>query len=71
VMLTMVIVISAEELFGPHATPRPAVVLLANGTWALFPILVLYRLGTQPRPSLRACAADVGSARLTRRPRGD
>jgi hypothetical protein len=59
VMLTMVIVISAEEIFGPHATPEPAIMLLANGPWAFFPLFLLYRLSTQPHPFTRAPAADA------------
>jgi len=56
VMLTMVIVISAEELAGSHATARPGIVLLANGPWAAFPLLVLYRLAGRPHPFTRLAA---------------
>ncbi len=56
VMLTMVIVISAEEIFGPHATPEPAIVLFANGPWAFFPLFVIYRMSTRPHPFTRLSA---------------
>ncbi len=57
VMLTMVIVISGEEMFGPHASPELGIVLLANGPWALFPLFLLYRMITRPHPFTRAAGA--------------
>ena len=57
VMLTMVIVISGEEMFGPHASPELGIVLLANGPWALFPLFLLYRMITRPHPFTRAAEA--------------
>lgn len=53
VMLTMVSVILGEEIFGAHATPEVAVVLLANGPWAFFPLFLLYRMSTRPHPFTR------------------
>jgi hypothetical protein len=58
VMLTMVTVITGEEMFGPHATPELGIVLLANGPWALFPLFLLYRMISQPHPFTRAAAAE-------------
>jgi hypothetical protein len=60
VLLTMVIVILGEEIFGPHATPRLGIVLLANGPWALFPIFLLYRMITRPRPFTRPAEVEAG-----------
>jgi hypothetical protein len=57
-MLTMVIVITGEEMFGPHATPELAIVLLANAPWALFPLFLLYRMITRPHPFTRAAPAE-------------
>jgi hypothetical protein len=57
VMLTMVIVIFGEEMFGPHASPELAIVLLANAPWALFPLFLLYRMITRPHPFTRAVEA--------------
>jgi hypothetical protein len=53
VMLTMVAVIFGEEMFGVHASPRLAIVLLANGPWAIFPTFLLYRMIAQPHPFTR------------------
>jgi len=53
VMLTMVAVILAEEVLGPHASPRLGIVLLANGPWALFPIFLLYRMIAREHPFAR------------------
>ena len=58
VMLTMVVVISGEEMFGPHASPELAIVLLANAPWALFPLFLLYRMITRPHPFPRAAEAS-------------
>jgi len=53
IMLTMVVVISGEEMFGPHASPQLIIVLLANAPWALFPIFLLYRMIPHPHPFTR------------------
>jgi hypothetical protein len=50
VMLTNVTVILFEELWGAHATPARAVVLLANAPWLLFPIALLVRMLRHERP---------------------
>jgi hypothetical protein len=41
---------TARELLGPHPTPASATVMLANGPWAFFPLLVRYRLSSRPHP---------------------
>ena len=43
-ILTCVAVILGEEAFGEHRTPQLAIVLLANGPWVLFPLLVVLRV---------------------------
>jgi len=56
IMLTMVAIISAEELFGEHASPHPVIVLLANGPWAGFPVYLIYRMALNPHPFSRPVA---------------
>ena len=56
VMLTMVAVILGEEMFGVHASPELGVVLLANGSWGLFPLFLLYRMCTRPHPFTQIAA---------------
>jgi hypothetical protein len=50
VMITNVTIILFEEMLGPHATPHPGVVLIANAAWFIFPILVIYRMWKSERP---------------------
>ena len=49
-LITIVLVILAEERFGAHASPNFPVVLLANLPWLLMPIAIIYRLGRDSRP---------------------
>ena len=44
VMMTNVVIILAEEIWGPHATPRLAMVLAANAPWLLVPIALIARM---------------------------
>jgi hypothetical protein len=62
VMLTMVAVILGEEMFGEHATPELAIVLLANAFWGLFPLFVLYRMITRPHPFTTAAPLEAAAA---------
>ncbi len=50
VLMTNVIIILSEEFFGPHATPHPVVVFLANLPWLLFPVVVIARMARSERP---------------------
>jgi len=50
VMLTNVTIILGEEAFGPYRTPAFGIVFLANLPWLLFPLALLYRMGTNPAP---------------------
>ncbi len=50
VMLTNVSIILGEEFMGPHATPRPGIVFLANLAWIVFPVLVIARLSRSEHP---------------------
>jgi hypothetical protein len=49
-MLANVTIILSEELAGPHASPHPLVVVGANASWLLFPLLVTWRMARQPHP---------------------
>ena len=56
VMITNVVIILSEELWGPHATPTFGAVLGANASWLIFPILIIIRMWPEgdpfaPRPA--------------------
>ncbi|MDB4966541.1 MAG: hypothetical protein JWN44_2230 [Myxococcales bacterium] len=57
VMVTNVTVILFEELLGAHATPRPAIVLLANVPWLFIPPILVARLWKHERPFTQAVRA--------------
>ena len=50
VMLTNVAIILSEEFSGPHATPHPVIVLLANLPWLLMPVAVIARMARRAHP---------------------
>jgi emopamil binding protein len=52
VMMTNVVIILSEEIWGPHATPRLGMVLFANAPWLLVPIGVIARMARE-RPFSR------------------
>jgi len=43
-LITNVLIILSEEIYGSHATPRLPVVIVANLPWLLFPIYIIYRM---------------------------
>jgi hypothetical protein len=49
-LFTNVFIILFDELAGIHATPRPAVVVAANASWLLVPLLVIWRVGRGLHP---------------------
>ncbi len=53
VMMTNVTVILFEELLGAHKSPRPGVILAANASWFLIPILMIVRMAMSPHPFTR------------------
>jgi hypothetical protein len=53
VILTNVTIILGEEIAGAHATPQPGAVLLANASWVIFPLLIIYRMWRSPHPFTR------------------
>ncbi len=44
VMMTNVVIILSEEIWGPHASPHLYFVLLDNAPWLIFPILIITRM---------------------------
>lgn len=50
VLMTNVTIILGEELAGPHATPQPVMVILANLPWALVPLLAIARMARHEHP---------------------
>jgi len=50
VMLTNVTIILSEEAFGQYATPQLPMVLLANLSWLLVPILMIVRMARTEHP---------------------
>jgi hypothetical protein len=56
VMMTNVTVILFEEMLGPHATPAPARVLLANAPWFLLGLAAILRMAWAEKPFAEAAA---------------
>ncbi len=50
VMMTNVTIILSEEIFGSHASPQLAIVILANLAWFVFPIAVIVRMSRREYP---------------------
>ena len=49
-MLANVTIILFDELLGAHASPHPMVVLAANASWLVVPMLVLWRMARKEHP---------------------
>ena len=49
-MLANVTIILFDELLGAHASPHPMVVLAANASWLLVPMIVLWRMARKEHP---------------------
>ena len=49
-LITIVLIILGEEIYGSHATPRLPVVIVANLPWLLLPIYIIYRMWRAPNP---------------------
>jgi emopamil binding protein len=54
IMFANVSIIMFEELCGPHRTPTPVTVTMANLPWWLLPLLVTWRFGRGEHPFTRA-----------------
>lgn len=74
VLLTIMPMVLGEQLFGPHATARPGLVLAVYGAYVLMPILVAWRVRHPevfpPRAiegaSAAASAAEIGGPAAAR-----
>ena len=53
VMLSGVIVILSEEIWGMHASPKTGMVLMANVPWLLIPVLLLISMWKREHPFTR------------------
>ena len=50
IMLTNVTIILCEEIWGAHAAGNVCIVLAANASWILFPVLLLLRMWKSDKP---------------------
>ncbi len=57
-LITNVLIILSEEIYGSHATPHLPVVLLLNFPWLAFPIGIIYRMWRYPHPFTSESAVD-------------
>lgn len=53
-MMSGVIMILSEEAFGQYHTSHLAIVVAANASWIIFPLIILFRLGLKEHPFTRA-----------------
>ena len=56
-MISGVIMILSEEAFGQFRTPQLALVVAANASWIIFPLLLLFRMGLTEHPFTRTAEA--------------
>jgi hypothetical protein len=49
-LITNVLIILSEEIYGSHASPHLPVVLLLNFPWLAFPLFIIYRMWRSPHP---------------------
>ena len=50
-MLSNVLILMFEEAYGSYPPPNLAIVFLANLSWFLFPLLMIWRMRREPFPS--------------------
>jgi hypothetical protein len=61
-LLTNVLIILGEEIYGIHATPQLPIVVLANLPWLLFPIYIIYRMWRYPHPFSEVAPLEEAAA---------
>jgi emopamil binding protein len=61
-LLTNVLIILGEEIYGIHATPQLAIVVLANLPWLLFPVYIIYRMWRYPHPFSEVAPLEEAAA---------
>ncbi len=50
IMFTNVTIILSEEIWGPHAAANPAIPVLANAAWFIFPFIIIARMWKNDHP---------------------
>jgi hypothetical protein len=60
-MISGVIMILSEEAFGQYHTSHLALVISANASWIIFPLIILFRMGLQEHPFTRPAASVQAS----------
>jgi len=64
-MIEGVIMILSEEAWGQYRTPHLALVVAANASWIIFPLILLFRVGLNEHPFTRPAAmkrvSEVGA----------
>jgi hypothetical protein len=58
-LITNVVIILSEEIYGPHASPHLPVVLLLNFPWLAFPLAIIYRMWRSPHPFSEETAEEI------------
>jgi hypothetical protein len=61
VMMTNVFIICFEEMVGEYATPAAGLVLFANFPWFTVPIVLLWRMWSDPHPFTKEAEAAATS----------
>jgi EXPERA (EXPanded EBP superfamily) len=60
-LITNVLIILSEEIYGPHASPHLPVVLLLNFPWLAFPLFIIYRMWRSPYPFSAESPAEISA----------
>ena len=58
-LFTNVFIILFDELWGIHATPHPLVVVAANASWMIVPVVVVWRMARSEHPFTEEAAAGA------------
>ena len=61
-MISGVIMILSEEAFGQYHTSHLALVIFANASWIIFPLIILFRMGLQEHPFTRPAGVQASGA---------
>lgn len=56
-MISGVVMILSEEAFGQYRTPHLAIVIAANASWILFPLIILFRMELNEHSFTRTAVA--------------
>ncbi len=65
ILFTNVTIILFEEVWGIHAARNLPVVLLANASWVIFPLLIIYRMWRWEHPFTRPALEEGEAAQLS------